>query len=291
MKFEAQVTINTKGIRKVLDELAASFGGGGIGAAAASGAAAGGFERMFRQWAERYESFIRRRFENASRGDGTWAPLQLSTILGRQHKGRGLKRALAGRVKGLTKLEKRLYHRTVRVKKAEFMVRFGGGKLAKGTKKKDYTADQKRAESLARAHATAAVRRAGGHIATRRVAALPAAGEALILRDTGTLFKALSLDMPGSINRRIQDGIEVGIGGPAAHPGGGASIADIARIHHEGNPAKGLPPRLIIVPPAEDILRGMASDARTVMKRLTDAANLTTGAAAAGGAGAGGAGG
>jgi len=288
MKFEAQVTINTKGIRKVLDELAASFGGGGIGAAAASGAAAGGFERMFRQWAERYESFIRRRFENASRGDGTWAPLQLSTILGRQHKGRGLKRALAGRVKGLDKLQQKTYRTTFSRKKKEYLAKFGGGKPAKGAK---LTAKQKRAVSLARAQATAAVRRAGGHIATRRVAALPAAGEALILRDTGTLFKALSLDMPGSINRRIQDGIEVGIGGPAAHPGGGASIADIARIHHEGNPAKGLPPRLIIVPPAEDILRGMASDARTVMKRLTDAANLTTGAAAAGGAGAGGAGG
>lgn len=42
-----------------------------------------------RQAAARYLGFIRRRFDNAGKGDGTWKPLSLSTMLARLRKRKG----------------------------------------------------------------------------------------------------------------------------------------------------------------------------------------------------------
>lgn len=44
-------------------------------------------EPIFQQWARIFTAFIRRRFDRASRGDGTWPPLAPSTIA-RRRKGR-----------------------------------------------------------------------------------------------------------------------------------------------------------------------------------------------------------
>lgn len=268
VRVETQITINTGGIRKILDELRPFAGGAG-----GAGGQAQIIEMMFEQWAAKYERFVRRRFSAASRGDGTWAPLKLSTILGRKYKGRKLTRALKARIGAQEKPIKSLYNKTFRRKKKEFMARFGGGAPAKGLAKSKWSAKQKRAESLARAHATAAVRRFGGTVATRRMTALVGIGETAILLDTGTLFAALNLNMPGNIKRRIEGGLEVGIGGPAMHPGGGASIADIAVFHHTGDTAHNLPARPIIVPPDAETIEQMSGDARRAIHKITDAAN------------------
>lgn len=91
--------------------------------------------------------------------------------------------------------------------------------------------------------------------------------EGSILRDTNTLFTALTptLNAPkGSINKLIEDGIEVGYGGGASHPGG-PTIQELAYWHQTG--AGNYPARVIIVEPDAATVRGMVSD----MQRAVDA--------------------
>jgi hypothetical protein len=42
--------------------------------------------RALKQWAARYRSFVRERFDTYSKGGGTWKPLALSTIYARRHR-------------------------------------------------------------------------------------------------------------------------------------------------------------------------------------------------------------
>lgn len=89
-----------------------------------------------------------------------------------------------------------------------------------------------------------------------------AKGAVAILRDTGTLFGALSptfTGKPGQLQEDIPFGVRVGYGGPHRYPSGGrATIADIAAFHQEGNSR--LPKREIIVTPSERVLDQMAAD-------------------------------
>ena len=82
-----------------------------------------------------------------------------------------------------------------------------------------------------------------------------------ILIDTGTLRKALTLGQPGSLEERLRKGIRVGFGGPARHPEGKASIADIATFHDEGSPRRKLPKRQILAEPDTRTINGMKKDA------------------------------
>ena len=86
-----------------------------------------------------------------------------------------------------------------------------------------------------------------------------------ILRDTNTLFTALapSITPPeGSINTFLPDGIEVGFGGPASHPGG-PTIHQIAVWHQSG--AGNYPAREMIVAPDDQTVKGMVSDMQRAM--------------------------
>lgn len=82
-----------------------------------------------------------------------------------------------------------------------------------------------------------------------------------LLWDTGLMFEALNpvwKRKPGALQQDIPFGVRAGYGGPAKHPGGKASIADIAMFHNTG--AGNLPKREIIVDPDEKTLSGMAGD-------------------------------
>lgn len=82
-----------------------------------------------------------------------------------------------------------------------------------------------------------------------------------ILRDTGLMFQALNpvwSRKPGALQKDISFGVRVGYGGSAKHPGGKASIADIARFHDTG--AGNLPKRLIIDSPDAKTVAAMAGD-------------------------------
>ena len=93
-------------------------------------------------------------------------------------------------------------------------------------------------------------------------------GAVSILRDTGLLFNTLSpafQNLPGQVEHLIPKGIEVGIGGPASHGVGPATIGDIATYHHTG--AGNLPERTILVQPPAQTIVGMRDDLeRAIMK-------------------------
>lgn len=91
-----------------------------------------------------------------------------------------------------------------------------------------------------------------------------------ILWDTGKLIDAVDPKMsrpPGSLERIFSEGVEVGFGGPARHPKGRATIADIARFHDagEGN----LPERKIIADPDHKTMRKMADIVIMHTRRIT----------------------
>jgi hypothetical protein len=90
-----------------------------------------------------------------------------------------------------------------------------------------------------------------------------------ILIDTGTLFAAtdpIFQRKPGQLQDDIPFGVRVGFGGPAGHPGGRATIADIASFHQTG--AGRLPRREILVPPTETVMRQMGSDMSRAVSRM-----------------------
>ncbi len=94
-------------------------------------------------------------------------------------------------------------------------------------------------------------------------------GQVAILRDTGTLFGALDpvfSSSPGAREQLIRNGIEVGFGGPAKHPKGKATIADIASFHQFGS--GNLPQREILVDPDTQTMSGMSNDADRAMAAL-----------------------
>lgn len=88
-----------------------------------------------------------------------------------------------------------------------------------------------------------------------------------ILRDTGTLFRALNPVFggnPGAVESIHDWGVEVGYGGGAVHPSTKTTtIADIANFHQTG--AGFLPERKIIVPPDRATRQGMAQDMEKAM--------------------------
>jgi hypothetical protein len=75
-------------------------------------------------------------------------------------------------------------------------------------------------------------------------------GQVSILWDVGTLLTALDpvfQSAPGAVEEAIPYGIEIGYGGPAPHPGGHTTIADIAAFHDQGTGK--LPQRKILADP------------------------------------------
>lgn len=97
---------------------------------------------------------------------------------------------------------------------------------------------------------------------------------AAILRDTGTLFNALSpefVNKPGAIQEDIPFGVRVGYGGPGTYTKkhkGNATIADIANFHQIG--AGHLPIREIIVPPSEHVIELMQQDMERALTKMRE---------------------
>lgn len=92
-----------------------------------------------------------------------------------------------------------------------------------------------------------------------------------ILTDLALLKGALQpqfIGAPGALEEQIPFGIRVGYGGPDKHPGGGATVAEIASYHQTG--AGRLPVREIIVPPDVSTERRMAG---LMVRKLQDMAH------------------
>lgn len=91
-----------------------------------------------------------------------------------------------------------------------------------------------------------------------------------ILRNTGTLFNALLVGGLGNVIRPIRNGVRVGLGGGASHPGAPMTIGRLARIHDQG--AGNNPQRRIIREPNARTRAAILADARYAFGRLTSEA-------------------
>ena len=89
-----------------------------------------------------------------------------------------------------------------------------------------------------------------------------------ILVDTALLKNATSINAQGNFTGRIPDGIRFGFAN-APHPssGKGLTFRQLAEIHQNGNPARGLPARPILVEPDNITVLGMQSDLSLATKR------------------------
>jgi hypothetical protein len=166
-------------------------------------------EDMFTQWADRYSAFVRRRFNQYSRGGGDWAPLALSTV---QRRRRGKRGSVFTNDRG--QWSRRLF-------------------VARDTRR-------------------------------GMLVASPAAYA--ILRDTGSLFGALTIGARGNLTRRGPGTVTFGIEGGAT--GKGVTLGQIARWHDKG--AEKLPQRRILVQPSAGVVRNMASDSALAARKIVD---------------------
>lgn len=182
-----------------------------------------------------YASYITRRFDRFSRGGGDWKPLAPSTIYRRA-------RATVDRAK----------------READANLRRGHDAKGKPFGKAEHAEQIDRARG--RAHRF--LNRIMGlpHGATRGIRIGPAkiraasigAGNVSILRDTGTLFNALSINGPANIMRKRGPVFEFGIGGSMVHPQGHTTVGRIASYHQNGGQIPNRPPqrKILIAPPS-----------------------------------------
>ncbi len=198
-----------------------------------------------KQWAARWMGFIRRRFDRASKGDGTWAPLANSTVERRRYaRGRGLNIGQARRATAATTAKIAVARRKAQAKM-----------LAATTPE-------------ARAKARLAFRDASRRVRQsiqkqRRVET--AAGSAAILRDTGTMFGATRVGAPGNLFEATATGFRAGFA-PTKHGSDRVTVAQLVDWHNRG--AGNYPARTIIVPPDTDTARGMMSDLQRGVQKL-----------------------
>jgi phage tail sheath protein FI len=185
-----------------------------------------------RLWAQRYRAAMYERFDVFSAGGGDWAPLARSTVLARTR---------------------------APVRRARVRL---GAQLARG-KITEEQYDRRMGAAIRK------VRRTRRAAMDRYALTAGAAAGMSILRDTGTLFMALTprfVAAPGQLQEDVPYGIEVGFGGPARYPKGAATIADVATFHQFGNPR--LPARQILVDVPPEVAEQMTADMEAAIHQV-----------------------
>lgn len=211
---------------------------------------AGPVADMRKQWAKRYEGFVRTRFNANSRGagDGSWPPLALSTIVARERKGgKNLKRIKGKMIDG----------------KAVYDSRTGTVSLARNTRHNE--GPDLGGFRFGRLQGAIVKSTKSGRGFGKLVGIAVA-----ILKDTGLLFNALLAGQPGNRINQIPGGIEIGFSNfpHATGKGKNPTIANLASWHHFGVPKNHLPARTILVAPNAETQTGMADDARRCINRI-----------------------
>lgn len=194
----------------------------------------------FRQWGAIYRSFVKERFDVYSKGGGDWPPLKLATKLAR--------RGPAGKRK--SKVSAREKARKIVKRVTKLKAKLGKTKTAKRYK-----------EILGQIKRARAGLKKNTNLKDRKFS---------ILRDTNTLFTALSPEfsgLPGQEETPISNGIQVGYGGNAKHPSAKtATVADIASYHQTG--AGHLPVRRIIVEPTASVIESMTKVMQSAVSKI-----------------------
>ena len=184
-----------------------------------------------------YAAFAQRRFDIFSRGGGDWQPLAPSTIYRRARATveRAKKEAKANLARGFTTDKK------------------GNHKIYSN---REYNAAMGRAEVRVKQFFRKAYGYAPSHGqgALQRATHTPASGSVSILRDTGTLFRTLSVGNPANVMRKRGATFEYGIGGPEMHPDSKLSVGRIAAYHQAGGTIPNRPPqrKILVTPPTSD---------------------------------------
>ena len=207
-----------------------------------------------------YSGYVMRRFDIFSRGGGDWKPLAPSTIYRRAH-------ATVERAK----------------KEADASLRRGHDAKGKPFGGAEHDAAIKR--SRARAHqflnrvlGLPAQSTRGIRIGPAKIPhGLNTAGTVSILRDTGTLFNALTINNPANIQRKRGPVFEFGIGGSMTHPNGKATVGRIASYHQNGGAIPNRPPqrRILVSPPTSDTI--WAEWDRAAQRLVSDLWNASRG--------------
>jgi len=100
---------------------------------------------------------------------------------------------------------------------------------------------------------------------TIRVKKAATGGSVAILKDTGSMRRALRRGSPGNLFQDINAGVRVGFG-PVGHPGGGVTYQQLATWHQDG--AGRLPKREIFKAPDSTTRHGMMADAKRALQRI-----------------------
>lgn len=207
-----------------------------------------------KQWASRWMTYIRRRFDRNSKGGGDWAPLKQSTIDRRRY-------SKGGRIGPARRSAAQGYSEASRARIA-----------AQRAMNAATTPKERKA-------ARAAFVRAGKKLSSAKAKRdrVKAAGEsAAILRDTGTLFRATSEGAPG--NLFAPSGVKGFRAGfmPTKHPSGKPTLSQIAAWHNKGAPGK-YPARPILVPPDQVLGQQMMGDLDRALTRAGASSSLGRG--------------
>jgi hypothetical protein len=219
-------------------------------------------DAMFLQWATRYARDMRSRFNIFSRGGGDWPPLATSTLYARS------RQAIARIYAGFKAGDFNRAERDVKLKRARRLIGTSmiRGNQAIGRIQADFRAGNISATKSMR------MQRSVKKAMSRRSAAISPAN-ASILRNTGVLFEALTINAAGNVSERRGPTQVYGIGGPAVHAGGNATatIGRIATYHQNGGALPGRPPqRKILVPVVKGspLSQQMVNDAERAAARL-----------------------
>ena len=91
-------------------------------------------------------------------------------------------------------------------------------------------------------------------------------GRVAILWNTKTLLGGLDIGNAGNLFKHLLHAVRVGFSGTKRHPGGRASVADIAAFHNLGE--GDVPQRAILVKPDQPTINGMQRDMARAFGRL-----------------------
>lgn len=196
------------------------------------------------QWPKTYLSAMQDRFDRLSRGGGEWPPLSPSTIAKRRGGHQQQIKSLKLRLGALGEEQQKAAKAKLR---AEAKAALSHLNDLHGASESDRETQRRKDWAGAMARQKVFTRFRGQGAAIKTTAVILAAANVSILRDTGTLFRALGMHNPGNVADPIPDGVTLGVGGDAKHEDSTETIGGIARVHQEG--LGKVPVRRIIVAP------------------------------------------
>jgi len=238
-------------------------------------------KNIFNEWAKMYAAYIKREFQRNSRGGGDWPDLAEST-----KRARAKKKAAKLQVKRvggkLVSVNKKKKKRVRRKPKKRLTIKQLQRRAKRTLQKAREEFSEKRIKKrLKRTFSKKGLKRAGKGLkragkglkkrikrwrSERRKRAKEKARKFAILRDTGTLFNALSIGAKGNLCEVTKNGVTYGFTG-ARHNDDDLTIRELAAIHDEGTDR--IPQRKILKALTPELANRMLGAFRRNLQRKT----------------------